>query len=99
MLELLADELMEVPEDECTELVGDGQMSELLLELDLVDDGQMSELDEALLELELIEDDWCTELEEALLVWELDCIDDERWLLDGVADEVVGYWLLVSDVE
>ena len=59
----------------------------------------MSELDDALLELELTEDDWCTELEETLLVWELDCTDDETWLLDGVADEVVGYWLLVSDVE
>ena len=84
------------------DLVDDGQVSELddaLLELDLVDDGQVSELDDALLELELTEDDWCTELEETLLVWELDCTDDDRWLLDGVADEVVGFWLLVSDVE
>ena len=100
--ELLEDGCIELLEEECTELLGDGQMSELddaLLELDLVEVGQTSELDDDLLELELIEDDGCPELEEILLVWELDCTDDERWLLDGVAEDVVGCWLLVSDVE
>lgn len=50
--------------------------------------------------LELPEEDEFTTLEELLLLdGELECVEDDVWLLDGVAEEVAEWWLLVSFVE
>ena len=79
--------------------------------LELADDEEgCTELEEIVLEL-ADDEEGCTELEEPLsevnvLDWvldgELECAEDaedDRWLLEEVAEEAVDRWLLVSDVE